>query len=75
LQTHLLFDEMSWPNPQATGDLEWDLRYGQPTKNDLLMAASVVSAYRALFEKPTSRSSEIIRTIKRMLREDRNENV
>lgn len=43
-----------WPVPDSSKDpgLEWTLRYGTPTKEDLLMAASVVAAYCALIRQP-----------------------
>jgi len=34
--------------PKPNGDLEWKLRYGNPTKSDLLCAASILSAYQFL---------------------------
>ena len=42
----VLSDGSSWPVPN--GDLEWTLRYGEPTRRDLLAAASILSAYFAL---------------------------
>jgi hypothetical protein len=37
------FDQMGWPKPNP--DLEWTLRYGEPNKNQLLLAAWIVQAY------------------------------
>lgn len=47
---YLHFGGMTWPNPHALEEMAWRLRYGQPTKVDLLLAASVVGAYRQLVE-------------------------
>lgn len=52
-----------WPNPlspQST-ELEWTLRYGQPTRQDLLRAASEMAAYRALVARGRSRLSRACR--------------
>lgn len=35
--------EMTWPLPDQ--DLNWVLRYGNPTREQLLHAASILSAY------------------------------
>lgn len=44
--------EMTWPQPgEGMGEVEWRLRYALPeqvTRSDLLYAAGVISAYRAL---------------------------
>ena len=41
--------EMTWPQPgEALGEVQWRLRYGTPTREDLLCAAGVMSAYHAL---------------------------
>ena len=44
--------ETSWPMPGATdhhgSDLEWVMRYGEPTRQDLIAAADRIRAYRAL---------------------------
>lgn len=42
------FDGMVWPHPSDPHETEWLLRYGDPTKPDLLLAASYISAYRQL---------------------------
>lgn len=39
----ITIEDMSWPMPD--NDLEWKLRYGQPTRAELLQAASILSAY------------------------------
>jgi len=47
------FDEMTWPRAleDDNDSVQWRLRYGIPTKEDLLFAASVMAAYTALVYK------------------------
>jgi hypothetical protein len=52
-KTHVNFDEMGWPLPD--GELEWRLRYGNPTMSDRYMAASILSAYQALICRKTQK--------------------
>lgn len=48
--------ETVWPLlPHLHRDVEWLLRYGTPTRSDMLAAASVIAAYRALIEDGTTR--------------------
>lgn len=59
-----LSDGSSWPAP--TADLEWTLRYGQPTREQLLAAASVVNAYAALvYSVPRARRDLVCREMRR----------
>lgn len=37
-------------------DVEWLLRYGTPTRWDMLAAAEVIAAYRALIEDGTTKT-------------------
>jgi arylsulfatase A-like enzyme len=48
LKTYVNFDGTCWPNPLDPNEIEWKLRYGEPTKAELLQAASFVSAYKQL---------------------------
>ena len=41
---------MTWPNPLDPGKLISTLTWGTPDKNDLLLAASYISAYQQLFK-------------------------
>jgi len=41
-------DERAVPRCSAVGDLEWTLRYGYPTRDDLLFAASVCNVYTTM---------------------------
>jgi hypothetical protein len=45
----ILADGTSWPDPRDFGDLEWILRYGDPT-SVRFVAAEVVAAFRALID-------------------------
>lgn len=58
---YIHFDEMCWPLPSP--DLEWRLRYGNPSRDDLLGAASFVAAYAALLRKSDKRRNSIAKTI------------
>lgn len=49
---YLHFDTMTWPHPDDPSMVESRLRYGQPTKTDLLVAASFIAAYRQLVADP-----------------------
>lgn len=42
--SYVKFDEMVWPLPGP--DLEWALRYGNPTREQILHAASILEAYQ-----------------------------
>jgi len=59
LFTH--FDEMCFPQPgEDLSQIDWVLRYGTPTKNQLLVAASVISAYSGLILRKTQRQRNSI---------------
>ena len=61
------FDDMCWPIPcNNLSGLEWRLRYSTPTKSDLLVAASVVSAYQGLIEKPGKFRDQVISKIRKL---------
>jgi hypothetical protein len=42
------FQGMTWPHPDDPTGIEWRLRHGEPTRSDLLVAASYIAAYRQL---------------------------
>ena len=52
-----------WPNPTDPSDLEWTLRYGMPTQEDLYLAASYIAAYRTLFDKT---QKDLIKTVSKI---------
>lgn len=59
------FDGMAWNVPDATqGDLEWRLRYGTPTKPDLLRAASILAAYEELVTCNRRKRDYVVRNIR-----------
>jgi hypothetical protein len=65
------FDDMCWPIPSNELDgLEWRLRYSSPTKSDLLVAASVISAYRDLVGKPRRLREKVVKNIRRAVLDD-----
>jgi len=68
--------ETSWPMPGATdhhgSDLEWVMRYGQPSRQDLLSAAAVICAYRALIcDGSTDVQLERLAALRRVWRQKR----
>jgi len=43
------FDDQTWPvKSKALSDIEWRIRYGHYDKSDIMVAASVISAYQEL---------------------------
>lgn len=65
----LRFEGMTWPNPQDPDDVQWRLRYGEPTRADLLAAASVMAAYAHLVSMPRRERESRIAGIRRACRE------
>lgn len=66
--------ETSWPMPGATdhhgSDLEWVLRYGEPTRQDLLSAAAVIAAYDALIvDSSTEQQQHRLAALRRVYRQ------
>lgn len=70
-----LRDYTVWPCPGVRmDDLEWRLRYlqlGELTREDALLAASVVSAYRELIMVTGDRRSKVVSQLKREAHERR----
>lgn len=61
LVKHLHFGEMAWPAPDAAmSQLEWTFRYGNPTVNDKMAAASVIAAYSALIMRKSQKQRNAI---------------
>lgn len=57
--------EMAWPSiGQRLQDAEWTLRYGDPTREDILFAASILNAYHALVLKTAKDRAEIVRELR-----------
>jgi hypothetical protein len=55
------FDDMNFPQPgEELSAVEWSLRYGQPTKEQLGVAASVISAYSGLVLRKTQKERNYV---------------
>ena len=54
----------TWPDPSDPREVGWRLRYGQASREDLIWATSVISAYRQLISVTGKRRSEVVRQIK-----------
>ena len=61
---YLRFDGMTWPNPSDPNESQWRIRYGQPSREDLMFAASVMHAYAHLISLPQRERNERIRQIR-----------
>jgi hypothetical protein len=67
-KSHISFSEMTWPRCGGElADLEWRLRYSytETTKQDRLMAASVLAAYAALVAKPQRARNKIVKNLRK----------
>jgi hypothetical protein len=66
----LTLSEMAWPIRSARlFELSWQLRYGTPTKEDLLLAASVLHAYARLQCMSGKRAMKILAALRRVFRQ------
>lgn len=69
--SHALFDDMSWPCPgQRLNEIEHALRYGEPTKSELMVAASVLSAYSDLVRCPQVKRAYVVRRLREAIVEE-----
>lgn len=60
-----LIDCMTWPCPCADmSAVEWRLRHSTPSQSDLMVAASVMAAYRQMVEDPTHKRQMIVRELR-----------
>lgn len=66
LPHYVRFGEMTWPraSPDDAEEIVWRLRYGTPTRSDLLYAADAMQAYQSLVWKTRDRREEIIRELR-----------
>jgi len=64
------FDGMSWPLPDR--DLVWVIAHGKPTKENLLQAASILSAYWQMIFDPVKKRQNVIRKIRAHLNQEAN---
>lgn len=63
-----MFDGMTWPTAgERCGDREWTLRHAAPNPSDLMVAASVMAAYRELVTCPRSKREAVIRQLRRAI--------
>lgn len=59
------FDGMAWPCPgKRTEELVRTLVYGEPTRNDLLLAAAVIEAYRQIFQDTEKQRRRVVREVR-----------
>ena len=64
-----LHDGAVWPHPDRAAELEHVLRYGVPTREELLAIAVIVDAYRHIVTHPATRSTiEQVREARRIVR-------
>lgn len=63
------FDGMSWPVPgERLDEVEHALRYGTPSRSEMLLAASVLEAYRQMVTDPRTKREHVIRTLRKVMR-------
>ena len=63
--TFASFDGMTWPVPGwRLDELNYTLRHGVPTRSDLLLAASVLSAYRQMVSDPVRKREFVVRHLR-----------
>ena len=63
---YLKIKDMMWPAPCARMDeIEWRLRYGQPTHVDQMGAASIIAAYRQMVSDPQTKRNMVISELRK----------
>lgn len=62
---NVIFKDMTWPLPSS--DLQQSLRYGSPTKKELLLAADILSAYRQAIIDSQKKRNFVFKELKRHL--------
>ena len=68
---YAFFDDMSWPVPgHWLDDTAHALRSGTAVESDLLLAASVISAYRQMIADPKYKREHVIRHLHRAMKEE-----
>ena len=64
-QSFASFDGMTWELPgEYMSDVEYALRWGTPTKQQLLYAAGVISAYRQMIIDPETKRRKVIQALR-----------
>ena len=56
-----LSDETVWPLP---GELEWTMRYGDPTCGERMRAASIISAYKTIILATQKRRNQVVKELR-----------
>ena len=66
-----LHPETVWPTAEAAGELEWKLRYApdEMTREDQLVTASCLAAYRYLRNNPGADWKQKVETLEMKLKE------
>ena len=62
-----VFDDMTWPVPgEEVADIEWRLRHSHAelSTEDRLFVASVLSAYRQMFEDTVKKRNSVVRNLR-----------
>lgn len=67
----MLADRTTWPDPSDRADLEWELRYAEPTRENVLAAASFIHAYRSLIALPQRERNKKIALLRRAAVDER----
>ena len=62
-----------WPNPCDPNDIEWVLRYGNPTESEKCVAASYINAYKALFSKTQKNAVKTMSAIKKAYKDQKSD--
>lgn len=67
-KTWVRTNETTWRRPdrehEAGESIEWYLRYGKPTREQLLQAASFIACYNALVYSTARKRQRVIRAIR-----------
>ena len=58
-------DCMTWPCPGVElSGVEWRIRHSTPSRSDMMVAASVMAAYRQMIEDPAHKRQMIVRELR-----------
>lgn len=63
---YAVFDGMTWPLPgERMGEVEWQMRYGEPDKQDRMLAASIIAAYRQMVGDTSEKRAAVVRALRK----------
>lgn len=66
MRAYRVFSGQAWPVPgDRCTDLQWQLRYGTLTKQDLLLAASYLAAFEQLVALPQRERNDVVRELRK----------